>query len=73
MPLNTKRIKERVARMNNAWKHGASNITFKGIKQSDFQASLDAAASIEAENRHARITTQDEEEREGCGLPGVER
>jgi hypothetical protein len=49
MPINTKRIKERVTHMNNAWKQGAAAVTFKGIKQSDFQASIDSAASIEEE------------------------
>jgi len=44
-----KRIRERVTRMNNAWKQGAPTVTFKGIKQSDFQARIEAAAAKEQE------------------------
>ena len=41
MRINTKRIRERVTKMNNAWKQGAANATFKGIKQPDFQAKIE--------------------------------
>ncbi|HEY0434326.1 MAG TPA: hypothetical protein VGC95_10665 [Chitinophagaceae bacterium] len=35
--------------MNNAWKQGAPTITFKGIKQSDFQTDIETAAAKEQE------------------------
>lgn len=49
MRTNTKRIKERVTRMNNAWKQGAANAVFKGITQAAFQSKIDAAATKDQE------------------------
>ena len=49
MPGYNKQIKERVTRMNNAWKQGAATVTFKGIKQIDFQSKIEAASAKEQE------------------------
>jgi hypothetical protein len=49
MPVHSKQIRERVAKMSSAWKQGAPTISFKGIKQSDFQTGIEAASSIEQE------------------------
>ena len=44
-----KKIKERVTKMNNAWKQGAPTVTFKGITQPAFQADIESAAAKEQE------------------------
>jgi hypothetical protein len=49
MPVRIKQVRERVTKMNNAWKQGAPTVAFKGIKQSDFQADIEAADAIEQE------------------------
>jgi hypothetical protein len=49
MPVRIKQVRERVTKMNNAWKQGAPNATFKGITQSAFQAKIEAAAAKEQE------------------------
>ena len=49
MPVNVKQIRERVTKMNNAWLQGAPTVAFKGIKQSDFQADIQAAAAADQE------------------------
>src|SRR2546423_7600231 len=49
MRTNTKKIRERVTKMNNAWKQGAPTVTFKGITQPAFQADIEAAAAKEQE------------------------
>ncbi|MDT5123604.1 MAG: hypothetical protein QOC96_3086 [Acidobacteriota bacterium] len=46
---NNKKIRERVIKMNNAWKQGAPTVTFKGIKQSDFQTDIESAAAKDQE------------------------
>lgn len=47
MPGYNKKIKERVTKMNNAWKQGAPTVAFKNIKQSDFQTKIENAAAID--------------------------
>jgi hypothetical protein len=49
MPTNNKRIRDRVTRMNNAWREGAPTVTFKGITQTAFQTAITSAAAIEQE------------------------
>ena len=49
MSVHSKHIRERVTKMNSAWKQGAPTASFKGIKQSDFQTGIEAASSIEQE------------------------
>ncbi|PYS52058.1 MAG: hypothetical protein DMF68_02520 [Acidobacteria bacterium] len=49
MAVHTKKIKERVTRMNNAWKQGAPTAVFKGINQPDFQAEIERAATKDQE------------------------
>ena len=49
MRTNTKKIRERVTKMNNAWKQGAPTVTFKGITQPAFQAKIESAAAKEQE------------------------
>lgn len=49
MSVANKRIRERVTRMNNAWKQGAPTAVFKGIKQPDFQAKIERAATKDQE------------------------
>jgi len=49
MSVRTKRIKERVNQMNNAWKQGAPTATFKGITQPQFQTRIDAANALDQE------------------------
>lgn len=49
MPVNVKKIRDRVTKMNNAWAQGAATIVFKGVKQVDFQANILAAAAAEQE------------------------
>jgi hypothetical protein len=49
MPVNVKKIRERVTRMSNAWAQGAPRINFKGIKLVDFQGNIQAAAAIDRE------------------------
>jgi hypothetical protein len=49
MPGYNKKIKERITKMNNAWKQGAPAVTFKGVRQADFQSKIEAAAAKEQE------------------------
>src|SRR6266480_3511422 len=49
MPVPTKKIRERVTQMNNAWAQGAPTVTFKGIKRADFQTDILAAAGDDQE------------------------
>lgn len=49
MAVDCKKIRERVTRMNTAWAQGAPTVSFRGIKQSDFQAKIQNAAAIEQE------------------------
>jgi hypothetical protein len=49
MPVNVKKIRERVTRMSSAWAQGASTVNFKGIKRTDFQAAIQAAAALDQE------------------------
>jgi hypothetical protein len=49
MRTNTKKIRERVTKMNNAWKQGAPTVTFKGITQPAFQADIESAAAKDQE------------------------
>ena len=43
------KVRDRVTLMNTAWAQGAPGVTFKGVKQADFQADIQAAAALEAE------------------------
>ncbi len=45
---DNKEIKGKVNVMNDAWVEGAAAVNFSGIKQSDFQASIEAAAAKDA-------------------------
>ena len=49
MPVRIKQVRERVTKMNNAWKQGAPTATFKGITQPAFQADIEAAATKDQE------------------------
>ena len=59
----TKKIRERVTRMNNAWKQGAPNATFKNITQPQFQTRIDAAAAIDQviDDLEAQLTMKKQE------------
>ena len=47
--VNVKKIRERVVKMNDAWDEGAAAVNFGGIKQTDFQTEITAAATAETE------------------------
>jgi hypothetical protein len=49
MGLNIKRIRDRVTKMNRAWKQSAPTAVFMGITQSAFEAEITAAAALEEE------------------------
>jgi len=49
MPTQTKRIRERVNRMNDAWSQGASTVVFGGITQTQFDTKIKAAATVDQE------------------------
>lgn len=58
MPVYVKQIRERVTKMSNAWGQGAATVTFKGIKQADFQTAIQtaAAADLEIANLEAQLS-----------------
>ena len=45
--VNSKKIRERVTKMNTAWKQSAAPVAFKGIKQPDFKSRIQAAAAVD--------------------------
>jgi hypothetical protein len=45
MPVATKRIRERVTQMNNAWAQNAMTAVFNGISQTQFDTKIKAAAA----------------------------
>jgi hypothetical protein len=47
MSVATKRIRERVTQMNNAWAQAAPTAVFGGITKAAFQASIQAAATAD--------------------------
>jgi len=49
MPVPTRRIRERVTQMNDAWAQGAPNAVFNGITQTQFDAKIKAAAAADQE------------------------
>jgi hypothetical protein len=49
MAIATKRIRERVTRINNAWTQGAPTATFGGITRTDFSTRIQAAAAADQE------------------------
>ena len=49
MAVPTKRIRERVNRINDAWAQGASTAVFNGISQTQFDTKVKAAASADQE------------------------
>ena len=49
MAIATKRIRERVTRINNAWAQGAPNATFGGITRTDYNTNVAAAAAADQE------------------------
>lgn len=49
MPLNNKQIRERVEKMNNAWKQGAATVNFGGVTQPGFQTEITGAAADDQE------------------------
>jgi hypothetical protein len=49
MPTATKRIRERVTQMNDAWSQGASTTVFGGIGQTQFDTKIKAAAATDQE------------------------
>ena len=53
MAIATKRIRERVTKMNNAWAQGAPNAVFGGITQTDFNTRIEAAAAADREIEEA--------------------
>jgi hypothetical protein len=54
--VNSKKIRERVTKMNTAWKQIAPSVTFKGITQPNFQAKIQAAAAVD--QQYADLLTQ---------------
>jgi hypothetical protein len=58
MPINTKKVRERVTKMNNAWKQGAPTVTFKGFTQPNFQAKIESAAAKDQEIADLEAQTQ---------------
>jgi hypothetical protein len=49
MPVPTKRIRERVTQMNDAWTQGAATAVFGGIAQTQFDTKIKAAAATDQE------------------------
>ena len=49
MAIPTKRIRERVTRINNAWAQGAPSATFAGITRTDYNTRIVAAAAADQE------------------------
>jgi hypothetical protein len=49
MPVATKRIRERVTQMNNAWAQNATAAVFNGISQTQFDTKVKAAAAADQE------------------------
>ena len=49
MPTQTKRIRERVTQMNDAWSQGAPTAAFSGITQTQFDTRIKAAATADQE------------------------
>ena len=49
MSIPTKRIRERVNKMNNAWAQGAPTAVFNGISQSAFNTKVQAAGGADRE------------------------
>jgi hypothetical protein len=49
MPTQTKRIRERVTQMNDAWAQGASTVVFGGISQTQFDTKIKTAATADQE------------------------
>ena len=47
--VNCKEIRERVVKMNDAWKEGAATVKFGGIAQTDFEAEIAAAEADDDE------------------------
>lgn len=43
--INFKKIKERILKMNDAWRQLAAGVKFRNISPADFQAKIDAAAA----------------------------
>jgi len=60
MSINIRKIRDRIAKMNSAWAQGAPAVSFKGIKQEDFQAKIAAAAAADQEiaNTEAQLIIQ---------------
>lgn len=54
--VNSKKIGERVTKMNTAWKQIAPSVIFKGITQPNFQAKIQAAAAVD--QQYAELLTQ---------------
>ena len=49
MATATKRIRERVTQMNDAWEQGAANAVFNGITQPQFDTKIKAATAADQE------------------------
>ena len=49
MAIPTKRIRERVTQMNDAWEQGAKTTAFNGITQPQFDAKIKTAAAADQE------------------------
>ena len=49
MGIATKRFRERVIRINNAWAQGAPSATFGGITRTDYNTRIEAAAAADQE------------------------
>jgi gamma-glutamyl-gamma-aminobutyrate hydrolase PuuD len=49
MPVPTKRIREHVTEINDAWAQGAPTAVFSGIAQTQFDAKIKAAAGADQE------------------------
>lgn len=47
--VDNKKVREACNKMNDAWFEGAPSVNFNGIKQSDFQSDIEAAAAADAE------------------------
>ncbi len=58
MPVPTKKIRERVTQMNDAWAQGAATAAFGGITRTQFDTKIKAAAAAdqEIEEMEAAIT-----------------
>lgn len=46
--VDNKTVKEKCNTMNDAWVEGAPAVNFNGIKQTDFQTAIEAAAADDA-------------------------